>query len=487
MNDSIKTASGGRARFILGPVTLLILSAIALFVIFLLPDFISVPSLSPGEMTFVENSNPAPRASFSDKTPLSASEQIRQSKYRSKAQEVLEQTIEIQLQLADRKADIWAPGEYDMAMQAITEGDAAFHARKFELAFERYSESKNLLEALDASIPEKFERLLGKAAELLAENELETAEEALRHALVIQPRHPEVQRLMARTSVRPQVLEQVSRGKAAMQSGDYQTSRQHYRRAVELDEAYAPAVLKLREVEAGIRDSRYNEFMAAGLLALRNEDLQEAGTAFAEAQALKPEDPGVISAINDLNAQERVIKIRKMQQSAERAADEERWQDAVNLYVEILKLDSGILSVQQGSERAKIRQQLDEQINALIADPKQLNDEDRYRNARRLYESVLKIPSPGPRLSAQLSSLHEILRLATIPVRVRFSSDNATSVYIIKLNRNLGVFTQRELDLKPGRYTVRGTRFGYRDVLQNIEIDPGTSSIAVDIRCVERI
>jgi len=46
-------------------------------------------------------------------------------------------------------------------------------------------------------------------------------------------------------------------------------------------------------------------------------------------------------------------------------------------------------------------------------------------------------------------------------------SDNLTEVSVYRVGR-LGRFTAQELLLRPGRYTVVGTREGYKDVRQEV-------------------
>ena len=45
----------------------------------------------------------------------------------------------------------------------------------------------------------------------------------------------------------------------------------------------------------------------------------------------------------------------------------------------------------------------------------------------------------------------------------------------------------REIELKPGRYTVMGTREGFRDVRREITIAPGASGQTISVTCVEPI
>ena len=77
--------------------------------------------------------------------------------------------------------------------------------------------------------------------------------------------------------------------------------------------------------------------------------------------------------------------------------------------------------------------------------------------------------------------------LGAIPdERVALTSDNVTDVQVYRVGK-LGLFESRELELMPGRYTVVGTREGYRDVRKEINLVPGAAPPVVTIRCEEPI
>jgi hypothetical protein len=51
----------------------------------------------------------------------------------------------------------------------------------------------------------------------------------------------------------------------------------------------------------------------------------------------------------------------------------------------------------------------------------------------------------------------------------------------------LGAFSRKDMELLPGRYTVVGTRAGFRDVRREITIMPGNVPPELVIRCEEKI
>ena len=71
-------------------------------------------------------------------------------------------------------------------------------------------------------------------------------------------------------------------------------------------------------------------------------------------------------------------------------------------------------------------------------------------------------------------------------MRLRLESDGLTEVVIYRVGQ-YGAFSTRDVELLPGRYTVVGTRDGYRDVRREVVLPPGAPPSPVTVRCEEPI
>ncbi len=65
-------------------------------------------------------------------------------------------------------------------------------------------------------------------------------------------------------------------------------------------------------------------------------------------------------------------------------------------------------------------------------------------------------------------------------------SDNQTDVAIYKVGK-FGKFSSREIELKPGKYTIVGSRSGFRDVRKVITILADMADKTIQVRCEEPI
>ena len=97
-----------------------------------------------------------------------------------------------------------------------------------------------------------------------------------------------------------------------------------------------------------------------------------------------------------------------------------------------------------------------------------------------------EIEPSGPRHERQIEELGRLVGAYSTPIRTRLRSDNLTEVVVYKVGR-LGAFNEQWLELRPGTYTVVGSRQGYRDVRRQLVVEPGRQPEPLEVRCEEQI
>jgi hypothetical protein len=103
-----------------------------------------------------------------------------------------------------------------------------------------------------------------------------------------------------------------------------------------------------------------------------------------------------------------------------------------------------------------------------------------------LLEVAAAEPTRGPRIDGQVEQLGRLISLASQPIAVRLTSDQLTTVTLYRVGQ-LGAFASHEVELRPGTYTVIGSRDGYRDVRQTFTVRPGGNLAPINVVCVEPI
>jgi hypothetical protein len=151
-----------------------------------------------------------------------------------------------------------------------------------------------------------------------------------------------------------------------------------------------------------------------------------------------------------------------------------------------LDVDPTIQFAQLGKARSLERAELVERLAFHIGNPHRLSDERVLQEASGLLRVAASIEPAGLKLNQQVSALEDVIAKAAAPQRVRLVSDALTEVVIYKVGR-LGTFKNHELEMRPGTYTVLGTRNGYRDVRLKLVVVAGKEPEVVVIRCEEKI
>jgi tetratricopeptide (TPR) repeat protein len=225
--------------------------------------------------------------------------------------------------------------------------------------------------------------------------------------------------------------------------------------------------------------------MGTGLAALEAGRVAAARTAFESAQRLRPGDPQVAEALARTSAAARGGAASELEQRAARLVAEERWTEALELYDEALARDSTLEFARRGRAQVLPRADLSRRLQALIERPERLAAAEVRAEADRLLARA-RAQAQGPVIRSQIARLELLVPEFDRPVRLALESDNATEVAIQRIG-SFGAFDRREVELKPGQYTIIGKRDGFRDVRRVFTIAPGAALQTIAVRCVEPI
>ena len=452
-------------------------------VFFVLPQMVEKPA--PITRVAVNTESPTEQ-SLQAKIQASPYSDAEIAQQRRKVQEVLQEILLLQEELEERKADIWAGEDFSAALGIAEEADGIYRQRKFKVALDKYQQALTALQQLRDSIPERIEQHLADGNEALDKGDAKAAHEAFDLVLTISEEHPRGVKGKARAEKLPEAWPHYTRGQQAFSDNDLDTAQSALRDALQVDPETQPAKELLPQVLAAIKERDYAEAMSAGYAAISAEDFAAAKTQFQRAQELKPraKDPatGLQQANNGLE-QRRIDQLFSRARQQEQSED---WHGAVKSYTALLKRDGSLVSAITGKARAEARAKLDDQLQELLEDTLTLSGGKRNQYARQVLADARGINSDTPRLQDQIENLETALTQALIPVPVRLQSDSTTRVTIYHVGQ-LGNFAEREITLKPGRYTAVGTRAGYRDVRREFTVEPGEDTQTVVIQCAEKI
>ncbi len=417
----------------------------------------------------------------------SSAKELRERAYLEElAEEARDHALGLQAVLEDQAVDLWAGKEHQEAGRLLVAGQEHLRAGRFQEAEKSYRAAGASLEAADSRSSVVLQELLDEGRDALARGSAVEAGAAFRLALRIAPENNRAASGLERAAVLDDVRAFLSAGGRSERNGDLKRAASHYRDAVALDPLTLAAQEALARVEGRRSDQEFSRAMSMGLEALNRGDTEAAAKAFQEAERIRPGTPQVAEALVQAAEQEKLTRINRHRSQALSNETAEQWQAAAQEYDAVLALEPTLRFAQEGQTRSKRRAKLAERLDYHLAHAERLSSGEVLGEVSDLVDDAANEQPRGPVLQGQLARLRGILEVASRKIRVVLESDNMTEVTVYHVGR-LGLFGQRELELRPGTYTVVGTRQGFRDVRRELVVVAGEDAEPLIIRCEEEI
>ncbi len=473
--------------------TLAGLLVFALVVVFWLPSRIDGASPTLAETGEISAAKPSDRASDANTVknrtePEQASpwSDAQQAKLRKEAQNVLAILLDAQFELQELGVEQWAAEAFTAAKNLAAQGDLQYRERQFIQARASYEQALTAMETLTESAPLTLQKNLELARQAIEKGDREGALAALAIATYIDPASAILAALNVRVDALAQLLPLLSRALDMEQSGDLAGAQSALQQATVVDPQHLKARAELARVSAAHTLARFNRAMSEGYSALGEGQFSKARSAFQQAEKLSPGSAETSSAAQDLEMAETAWRLAKLQNSGQQHEAGERWQQAVETFEKALAIDQNLLFAQQGLKRSRTRAQLDKQFRSAIDKPQRLSDKAVAQSTAQLMRQAASISPRGPILEEQLATLGTLLKQAGAQIQLTLRSDGQTEVTLRKVSR-LGQFHQKVLTVRPGTYTVIGSRNGYRDIRRSFTLNHDSVAFELNIICTEEI
>jgi tetratricopeptide (TPR) repeat protein len=380
----------------------------------------------------------------------------------------------------------WGEPGWSQAVDMAQAGERLLAQRNFSAAQQNFTRAVQQLQQLENGRGLLLSEALAAGFDALAENDVATAVKNFEQVLAIEPDHQGAQTALSRALVRADVLQQMAMGVQEEANGDLVAAQAAYQQAIALDAAYEPALGAVERVTEQLHTLAFQDAMTRALSALDAGRLQTAGMALDEAARLQPDNQAVADNRSRLRQMRTAATLASLRRQAATQVGRENWQAVVDLYNKALTVDSSAGFARSGLAQAVERVKLNAQFDHYLQQPDRIYSPDPLKNAEKLLSSAGMAPAEEPKLAARISALQQLVRQAATPVAITLRSDGQTEIAIYHVGR-LGPFTEHRLELLPGKYTVVGTRTGYRDVRKQLRVPPGSASVSLLIRCEDPV
>jgi hypothetical protein len=466
---------------------------LALIVVFWLPGRFDGQSSTTEAVTeqAADISASQPGGARSDNTATTTEEaspwsDAQLAKLRKEAQNSLAILLDVQFELQEMGVEHWGAQAFEAATAVAARGDLQYRDRQFVEAGASYEQALTEMEALAESAPAVVEQQLELARQAIEDGERDEAVAALAIAALIAPDNVRLAALKHRAATLEQLLPLLDQAEELQKVGDLAGAETTLEQATALDPQHLRARAELARVAAAHTLARFNRAMSEGYTALDESQFSGARKSFMAASKLSPGSAEVSGALQDLEAAETAWRLGKFQRDGRRQENSEQWQDAVTTFEKALAIDANLQFAQQGLKRSRARAQLDKQFRSAIDKPQRLSDKTVAAATATLLRQAAAITPQGPVLAKQLATLETLLEQAGAQIQLTLRSDGKTEVTLRKVSR-LGLFQEKVLTVRPGAYTLIGSRDGYRDIRRSFTLNHDSAAFEIEIICTETI
>jgi serine/threonine protein kinase/tetratricopeptide (TPR) repeat protein len=388
--------------------------------------------------------------------------------------------------LQARGAAVWDGAEFSQARMQAAESSGAAAAGGIPIALQHLQQAEQLLASVARKAPQALAAQLQAGDDALAAGHRQAADQAFTLARRINPNSQRAIEGSRRARLLSGVLPLLADARRAESARNYSRAAQDFSQALALDPGNTVAREGLARANAAFGDDSYARAVGAGFAALGAGKLTEAQTDFKQALQFRPHGTEATEGLQRVGAAMQAGRVAALRQQAASLEEQEHWRQAAAVYATLSNENPSLTFARQDEARDQARAQLTESLQAIIDHPDELTSPSVRDEAVALLQEAREETHTGPVLQAQVERVAQLLPLLDRPVRLNLVSDNATQVTIPSIGV-FGTFGRREIQLKPGTYTVIGTRDGYRAVHQEFTVEPGQQSETITVSCSEPI
>ncbi len=467
-------------RAVLFGIALIVLGGVAAFVFVALPEGRSAtrPALSPADAPVRQSAG-----EIAETTPPFRALEL--AKARESAQERLADFAELQIKLEEEMhVAAWGQADLDAALDRANAADQRFLEGVFDESLAEYSAAVADLNALVAKGERLFAETMEAGAAALRARDHATATAAFERAVAMRPDDAAALAGAERAAKLPKIAELLREVERARLRGDHDAAHTLLRDVRQFDPETQGLAAIAAEIAAARAAAGRADRLSRAFAALEAGDHDAALDAFDKLLEANPDD-ATAQAGRQQTEQARILAdIDRLRREALAEADRENWDAALEAYDAALAIDRSLRFAREGRARVRELAALSGAMQRVLDDPAALSDDQRFAAAQETLRRAGTVADAGDRFAARLGAFRGVVEQSGQPVTLVLTSDNATEVVIRRLGR-VGVFDRLERALRPGRYTIIGSRDGCRDV--RIDIVLAADSGPVDVRCLEPI
>lgn len=358
-----------------------------------------------------------------------------------------------------------------------------FASAHYQEAVVELQQADEKAKALTQSWHQAYEDKLNQAQQAYNKEDVKPAELYLNQALVIKPNEPRGLSLQQQLNSYPYVAELLAALKVAKIENNLQKQADTLQQIIAQDSTRIGLVKELGVVTKKLNDDRFNQAISRGVVAIEQENVSAANTAYKQAKAIYPQRTEVVSLQKKIAQQQAAVNLQTSLINVKKAAQADDWQRVLAISKE--KTNAVLKDYAIQAQQILLQQKT---AAAYLARPERLQDQGVRQQAQNFIKSNISLTLKSPTFAKQIEQLSNKVDSANQQQELRITSDGKTDIWVLGVGHvgKVAKSTEKSIQLYPGKYTLEGRCEGYRNKQQSITLSSSTVG-NVYLVCDERI
>lgn len=418
---------------------------------------------------------------------LETIETLEESYLRAEEISRLQSSIEdLDTRLQYQAASLWETEASTMVQSGLLEADAHLKNGEIQIALSQLGEIEAKLQSLMEQGEKQFQESLREGLDALNSGDGDRAKESLATAQALRPDDPFVAQQLKRAETINQVFAHFEQGRRYEDQGLYSLARVEYGKALDLDPDSVNINTRLQAINQELNREIFETTIRDGMAALAAGNGDSAVELLEKATALMPGDIQTRNALQDARELQRRQRVDRLVAAGERELENRAWLAARDAFEEALDYEPASQAAQDGLSRAQAQIELEAQIKAILLEAESFERNGELEKALIVLREGRQIADPSGAITEKIKFLEDILAEQSKPQKVTILSDNLTNIQIYQVG-NFEPTRELNLELRPGEYTVVGSRLMYRDVRHTLRVEVGESPQPLEVICAEKL
>ncbi len=315
---------------------------------------------------------------------------------------------------------------------------------------------------------------------------LDEAKTLVEEGLGIDPANNKLTNLNNRIDNYQKVTDLISSAKDYSLSKEYSLAIQTIDEALQIDSERADAKQSKIKIINESKVYYFDQNLKNAYNALASNEFSKSLTLYNDAKSILPSNPELPILKREIDTKKKNYDIVLYTNSGDRNYASENWESALDAYDKALKLDPTNSNLQRKFNRTSIVKKTYDDLNKYLRNIDRLSSP----NIRRNFETVIGDANnldlkDEKKLIGLISQANETFKKYGEMVVLNLISNGETYLDIQK-TRQYQPFSEENIKLYPGKYTLIAKKRGMQSSRKEINLDPGTEFLSITAICTNK-